>query len=77
MNFYNFGPSQLQKRFCYHLLECKKCQIQYIGKDAAVFNLRLNNQRKYVHKADAIPASCYFTMEDHIFNTDASFIIIE
>ena len=51
--------------------------MQYIGKDAAVFNLRLNNQRKYVHKADAIPASRYFTMEDHIFNTDASFIIIE
>ena len=30
-----------------------------------------------VYKADAIPASHHFAMEDHIFNRDASFIIIE
>ena len=41
------------------------------------FNLRLKNQCKGVYKADLIPASHHFAMEDHIFNRDASFIIIE
>ena len=39
--------------------------------------LRLNNHHEDVCKADTIPASCYFAMEDHIFNRDTSFIKIE
>ena len=49
----------------------------FIGKVETDFNLRLNNHRKNVYKADAIPASRHFAMKDHIFDRDASFIIIE
>ena len=63
--------------FVIYLLECKKCHIQYVGKAETDFNLRLNNHCKDVYKADAITASCHFATKDHIFNRDASFIIIE
>ena len=46
-----------------YLLECKKCHIQYVGKAETDFNLRLNNHRKDVYKADAIIASCHFAMK--------------
>ena len=63
--------------FVIHLLECKKCHIQYVGKAETEFNLRLNNHRKDAYKSDSIPASRHFATKDHIFNRDASFIIIE
>ena len=49
----------------------------YVGKDETDFNLRLNNHRKHVYKADAIPTSRHFAMKGDIFNRDVSFIIIE
>ena len=63
--------------FVIYLLECKKCNIQYIGKAETDFNLRLNNSRKNVYRADAITASRHFATKDHILNRDASFITIE
>ena len=63
--------------FAIYLLECKKCHIQYVGKDAPNFNVILNNHRKDLYKADVIPASRYFAMKNYISNKDASFIIIE
>ena len=59
-----------------YFLECK-CRIQYLGKAESDFDLRLNNHRKNVYKANAIPASRHFAMKVHIYNRDASFIIIE
>ena len=58
-------------------LKCNKCHIQYVGKGETDFHLRLNNHRKKIYKADAIPALRHFAMKDHIFNRDASFIIVE
>ena len=49
----------------------------YVGKDETDFNLRLNNHRKHVYKADAIPTSRHFAMKGDIFNRDVSFIIID
>ena len=60
-----------------YLLECQKCHIQYVGKAETDFNLRLNNHRRNVYKPDAIPAPHHFAVKDHIFNRDASSIIIE
>ena len=51
--------------------------MQYVEKAETDFNLRLNNHRKDIYKANAISASSDFAMKDHIFNRDASFIIIE
>ena len=59
------------------LLDCKKCHMQYAGKTETGFSLRMNNHHKHVYKANIIPASCHFAIKDHIFNRDASFIIIE
>ena len=52
--------------FVIYLLGCKKCQIQYVGKDETDFNLRLNG--KYVYRADDILASRHLDMKDHIVN---------
>ena len=63
--------------FVIYLLDCKKYHIQYVGKGETDFNLRLNKHRKDAWKADVILASHHFAIKDHIFNIDASFIIIE
>ena len=60
-------------------MECKKCQLQYIGKCETAFNLRLNNHRKdALHSTNTtIPASKHFAIPSHNFNRDAHFTIIE
>ena len=72
-----FHQVNCKSDFAIYLLECKKCHIQYVGKAETDFNLRLNSHRKDVYKADAIPGSRHFAMKHHIFNRDASFIIIQ
>ena len=66
-----------KRSFVIYLLECEKCHIQYVGKAETDSSIRLNYHRKDVYKADAIPDSRHFTMKDHIFKRDVSFIIIE
>ena len=72
-----FHQVNCKSDFVLYLLEYKKCHIQYVGKAETDFNLRLNNHRKDVCKADAIPASRHFAMKSHVFNRNASFIIIK
>ena len=62
--------------FVVYLLKCKKRHKQYVGKAEIGFNLRLNNHHKDVYKSDTILASRHFAMKKHIFNRDASFLII-
>ena len=69
--------SNCKSDFVFYLLECKKCYIQYVGKTETDFDLRLNNHCKDLYKADAIPARRHFLVKYHIFNREASFIIIE
>ena len=69
-----FHQVNCKSDFFIYLLECKKCHIQYVGKAETDFNLRLNNHRKDVHKADAIPVSRHFAMKGHMFNRDASLL---
>ena len=72
-----FDQVNCKSDFVIYLLECRKRHIQYVGKAETDFNLRLNNHRKDVYKADAILASHHFDMKDHVFNRDSSFVIIE
>ena len=51
--------------------------MQYVGKAETDFGVRLNNHCKDVYKADPIPVSHHFAMKDHIFNRDASLILIK
>ena len=62
-----------------YLMECRKCQTQYVGKSETSFNIRLNNHRSNAYKPtnDSIPACKHFHGDGHDFNRDAKFTIIE
>ena len=64
-----------KSKYVIYLLECTKCEIQYVEKSETEFSIRLNNHRKDVWKPDAIPASCYFSGKNHNFNTHAKIIL--
>ena len=79
-NTHSFHTQQVNcnSDFVIYLLECKKCHTQYVGKAETSLNLRLKNHCKDVYKSNAITASHHhFTTKDHIFNREASFIIIK
>ena len=59
------------------MLECTKCEPQYVGKAETEFNIRLNKYRKDVWKPDTILASLHFSGKNHDFNTHVKFILIE
>ena len=60
-------------------MECRKCNMQYVGKSETKFNIRLNNHRKdsYNPKNDTIPACIHYSKNNHDFNRDAMFTILE
>ena len=62
-----------------YLMECCKCNMQYVGKCETSFNIRLNNHRINAYKPtnDSIPACKHFHGDGHDFNRDAKFTIIE
>ena len=75
---YDFSTKSTAKEdFVIYLLKYKKCHIQYVGKAETDFYVRLNNHRKDVYKAYAIPASRHFAMKDHIFNRGTGLNIIQ
>ena len=49
--------------FVIYILECKKCQMQYVGNAETDFNSRLNNHRKDVYKLYAISSYTPFCYE--------------
>ena len=51
--------------------------MQYVGKAGATFNMRLNNHRKDVQKAEPIIAYKQFQQESHNFKKHAQFTIID
>ena len=60
-----------------YLLECKLHKVQYVGKSETAFNIRLNNHRKDVKNPNSIPASKHFDSQEHIYERDAKFILLE
>ena len=60
-----------------YLMECILCSKQYVGKAETAFNIRLNNHRKDVKKANAILACKHFQSPNHNFNQHAKFTIID
>ena len=63
-----------------YLLECSKCKIQYIGKSESKFNLRINIYRHKItspNPSNLLPVEQHFRAQDHDFNVDAKFTIIE
>ena len=51
-------------------MECTLCKIQYVGKEEAPFNIRLNNHRKDANGSDskAFSASIHFKQPGHNFS---------
>ena len=37
-----------------HIIECRICRLQYIGKSETAFNLRLNNHRNHIKREESI-----------------------
>ena len=74
-----FHNTNCRSSFVIYLMECRICHIQYVGKTETSFNVRLNNHRNnaYNPKPDTIPACKHFTDQQHDFNRDAKFTIIE
>ena len=75
--FRTFQKTTCKSNFIIYLLQCELCKIQYVGKAETAFDIRLNNHRKDVKYAKAIPAAKHFNQTGHNFNLHAKFIIIE
>ena len=58
-------------------MECTICNLQYVGKNETLFNIRLNNHRKDVKDAKVILADKHFQKNGHKFNEHARFTIID
>ena len=58
-------------------MECALCKVQYVGKVATAFNIRLNNYRKNTNNLKSIPADLHFRKPGHSFNLHPKFILIE
>ena len=60
-------------------MECRKCNIQYVGKTITPFNVRLNNHRTDSKNpnSDTAPSDLHFSDNQHDFNRDAMFTVIE
>ena len=51
--------------------------MQYVSKCETAFNVRLNNHRKDSKKKDTLSVCTYSQNQNHIFQQDAEFILIE
>ena len=60
-----------------YLLQCRICQLQYVGKSETSFNIRLNNHRKDSKNKNTILACKNFQKSNHNFQRDAKFALIE
>ena len=72
-----FHNINCKSTFLIYLLECNICNIQYVGKSEATFNIHLNNRRKDVKDPNALPAGKHFTSPGHDFNKNAKFTLTE
>ena len=66
-----------KSKFVIYLLECIKCNIQYVGKSEWPMNIRLNKHRNDVFREDAIIVCQHFKQISHSFNEHAKITIIE
>ena len=58
-------------------MQCRICQLQYVGKSETYFNIRLNNHRNDSKNKNPILARKHFQNSNHNFQRDAKFTLIE
>ena len=60
-----------------YLLQCRICQLQYVGKSETPFNICLNNYGKNAKSEASILACKHFNEQNHDFQQHAEFSLIE
>ena len=67
-----------QSKNIIYLMECTKCNLQYVGKTQTSLEKRINGHRSDVNcKVEPIGADKHFRLPEHNFTRDAKFTIIE
>ena len=75
-----FHNSNCRSMNVIYLLECVRCNKQYVGKSEWPFNYRLNNYRSRIKSTrydKLLPVEKHFREQHHVFARDARFTIIE
>ena len=67
-----FHNTNCKTEYVIYLMECKICNLQYVGKNETSFNIRLNNYRKDVKDPQAILADKHFHKNGHRLNKQDS-----
>ena len=67
----------MKSSFVIYLIECFICNIRYVGKSEAPFNITLDNHRKDIENLKAIPSCKHFNRHHHDFSNREEIIIIE
>ena len=60
-----------------YLLQCRICQLQYVGKSETPFNIRLNNHRKDTKSKASILACKHFNEQNHNFQQHTELTLIK
>ena len=60
-----------------YLIQCRICQLKYVGKSETSFHIRLNNHRKDSKNTNPILACKYFQNLNHNSQRDGKFTLIE
>ena len=60
-----------------YLLQCRICQLQYVGKSETPFNIRLSNLGKDAKLQASILSWKHFNNQNHNFQQHAEFTLIE
>ena len=72
-----FHNTNCKTEYAIYLIECRICNLQYVGKNETPFNIRKRNHRKDVKDPKAILAGKHFQKNLHRFNELARFTIID
>ena len=77
-----YDNTNCKTSYLIYVMQCMKCNIQYVGKSEPAFEIRLNNHRADAYNTDSenktiIPACKHFHQTDHDFNRDARFVLVE
>ena len=75
--FQIFHDADCKTKHVIYLLECIKCQLQYVGKSESPFHFRMAQYRSDIKKSDCIEAAKHFQSDGHQFHQHGKFTIIE
>ena len=72
-NWKIFHNTNCKTEYAIYLMECTRCNLQYVSKNETPFNIRLSNHRKEVKDPKVILADKQFQKSYHRFYKHAGF----